>query len=181
VTSPADYSPPRPPSERGEEPVPPGGVGLFRLAGWGWGVTIALFLVVGAVMLIGYLRDDPGRNPAPAAYRAAVCEAFAELSAGTDALERGVEERDDPVRRDAARDEVEQRVAAAGAALGDLPEWTPGGSLDELLGAQIITLTNGASALESGPAENDLEIARTVDAQGREQLVDARYGFTCDL
>jgi hypothetical protein len=180
VTNPADYSPPRPPSERGEEPERPAGVGLFRLAGWGWGVTIALFLVVGFVMLIGYLRDDPGRNPAPAAYRTAVCEAFAELSAGTDALERGVEARDDPEQRDAARDEVERRVTAAGAALSDLPEWTPGRSLDELLGAQLITLTNGAGALESGPAQDDLEIARTVDAQGREQLADGRYGFTCN-
>jgi hypothetical protein len=180
VTKPADYSPPRPPSERGQRPDRPDGVGLFRLAGWGWGLTIALVLVVGSVMLVGYLRDDPGRNPAPAAYRIAVCEAFAELSAGTDALERGVALREDPGQRDAARDEVEQRVVAAGAALTDLPEWTPGRSLDELLGAQIITLTNGAEALESGPAEADLEVARTVDAQGREQLADGRYGFTCD-
>lgn len=131
-------------------------------------------------MLVGYLRDDPGRNPAPAAYRTAVCAAFAELSAGTDALERGVAGRRIAAQRDAARAEIEEHVAAAGAALDNLPEWTPGRTLDELLGAQIITLSNGAGALESGPAEEDLEVARTVDVQGREQLSDGRYGFTCD-
>ena len=180
MTKPADYSPPRPPSERGQRPDQPEGVGLFRLAGWGWGLTLALVLVIGSVMLVGYLRDDPGRNPAPTAYRTAVCGALTELAAGTDALDRGVGQRDDRERREAARDEVERRVAAAGAALSDLPEWTPGRSLDELLGAQIITLTNGAEALESGPAESDLEVARTIDAQAREQLADGRYGFTCD-
>ena len=153
---------------------------MFRLAGWGWGVTIALGLLVGAVIVVGYLRNDPGRNPAPAAYRVAVCAAFAELSAGTDALERGVAARDDPTERAAAADEITGRVAAANAALAELPEWIPGRSLDELLGAQIITLTNGAGALEEGPVEEDLATARTVDAQGRAQLADGRYGFTCD-
>jgi hypothetical protein len=171
---------PKPPSERDREPERPPGVGLFRLAGWGWGVTIALALLVGAVILVGYLRDDPGRNPAPAAYRAAVCAAFAELSAGTDALERGVAVRDDAQQRDAAAEEVTAHVAAAEAALAGLPEWIPGRSLDELLGAQIITLTNGAGALESGPAEQDLAAAQNIDAQAREQLADGRYGFTCE-
>ncbi len=171
---------PRPPSERGDEPERPPGVGLFRLAGWGWGVTIALGLLVGAVIVIGYLRDDPGRNPAPAAYRIAVCEALAELSAGTDALERGVAVRDDPDQREAAEAEIDGHVSSAVEALDELPEWAPGRTLDELLGAQIITLTNGAAALESGPAEEDLAAARTVDAQAREQLADGRYGFTCD-
>jgi hypothetical protein len=170
---------PLPPSERGSSPDRPAGVGVFRLAGWGWGFTIALVLVVGSVMLLGYLRDDPGRNPAPAAYRTAVCDAFAELSAGTDALERGVADREIAAQREAARVEVEDRVAAAGDALADLPEWEPGRSLDELLGAQIITLTNGAAALESGPVEEDLRVARNVDALGREQLADGRYGFSC--
>jgi hypothetical protein len=171
---------PKPPSERDGEPERPPGVGLFRLAGWGWGVTIALALLVGAVILVGYLRDDPGRNPAPAAYRTAVCAAFAELSAGTDALERGLAVRDDPQQRDAAADEVTAHVSAAEAALAGLPEWIPGRSLDELLGAQIITLTNGAGALESGPAEQDLAAAQNIDAQAREQLADGRYGFTCE-
>ncbi len=171
---------PRPPSERGTKPDRPDGVGVFRLAGWGWGFTIGLFVVVASLMLIGYLRDDPGRNPAPAAYRTAVCDAFAELSAGTDALERGIAVRDQAAQRDAARAEIEDHVTAAGDALADLPEWTPGRSLDEMLGAQIITLTNGADALESGPAEDDLEVARTVDAQGRDSLADGNYGFTCD-
>ena len=161
-------------------PDRPNGVGLFRLAGWGWGFTIALFLVVGSVMLIGYLRDDPGRNPAPAAYRVAVCDAFAELSAGTDALEQGLADRDDPTMREAARAEVEAHVDAASAALDGLPEWAPGRFLNELLGAQIITLFNGAAALESGPADEDLEVAQTADAQGKEALSDGRYGFTCD-
>jgi len=167
-----------PPSERATETQRPA-VGVFRLAGWGWGLSIALLLLVGVVVLVGYLRDDPGRNPAPAAYRTAVCAAVAELSAGTDALARGVEHRDQRGARDAARREVERRVAAANEALTDLPEWTPGRTLDELIGAQIITLTNGAIALESGPVEEDLESARAVDAAAREQLADGRYGFTC--
>lgn len=175
-----DYIPPLPPSERGTAPDRPDGVGLFRLAGWGWGITIALFLVVGSVMLIGYLRDDPGRNPAPAAYRVAVCDAFAELSAGTEALEVGLAGRDDPELRDAAIAEIRERVDAAGAALAGLPDWEPGRFLNELLGSQIITLSNGAAALDSGPADEDLEIARTADEQGREALSDGRYGFTCD-
>lgn len=168
-----------PPSERGTVEPEHRGVGVFRLAGWGWGVTIALVLLVGAVVVIGYLRDDPGRNPAPAAYREAVCAAAAELMAGTVALEEGVEVRDDRVPRQEAQREIDQRVAAANEALSGLPEWVPGRSLDELLGAQIITLTNGAAALESGPVEQDLEAAQIVDAQLREQLDGGRYGFTC--
>jgi len=153
---------------------------VFRLAGWGWGFTIALFLIVGSLMLIGYLRDDPGRNPAPAGYRTAVCSAFEELNAGTQALERGVEAVDDPDARSTAAAEVERRVAAANRALTDLPAWEPGRSLDELLGSQIITLTNGAAALaaEAG-ADQDLEIALQVDAIGREQLSAGRFGFAC--
>lgn len=175
-----DYIPPLPPSERGKAPDRPDGVGLFRLAGWGWGFTIALFLLVGSVMLIGYLRDDPGRNPAPAAYRVAVCEAFADLSAGTEALEAGVAGRDDPVEPEAAMAEIEAHVDSASRALADLPDWEPGRFLNELIASQIITLSNGAAALESGPAEEDLEVAHTADAQGRDALSDGRYGFTCD-
>ena len=170
----------KPPSERGGGPERPPGVGLFRMAGWGWGLSVALALLVGTVILIGSLRDDPGRNPAPAAYRSAVCAAFAELSSGTDALERGVANRDDPAQREVAEAAVAGHISSAVEALDGLPEWVPGRSLDELLGAQIITLTNGAGALESGPAEEDLETARNVDAQAGEQLADGRYGFTCD-
>lgn len=168
-----------PPSERGTVEPEHRGVGVFRLAGWGWGVTIALVVLVGAVVVIGYLRDDPGRNPAPAAYREAVCAAAVELMAGTAALEEGVEVRGDRVARRAAQREIDGRVAAANDALSGLPEWIPGRTLDELLGAQIITLTNGAGALESGPVEQDLEAAQVVDAQLREQLDAGRYGFTC--
>jgi hypothetical protein len=171
---------PKPPSERGHEPERPPGVGLFRIAGWGWGVSIALALLVAVVIVIGSVRDDPGRNPAPAAYRSAVCAAFDELSAGADALDRGVAGREDPAQREVAETEIRERISAAVDALDGLPEWVPGRSLDELLGAQIITLTNGAGALESGPAEEDLETARNVDAQMREQLTDGRYGFTCE-
>jgi hypothetical protein len=159
-----------PPSERGTVEPEHRGVGVFRLAGWGWGVTIALALLVGVVIVIGYLRDDPGRNPAPTAYRAAVCAAYAELSAGTDALERGIPVRGDRTQREAAQREISDHVTAANEALTDLPEWTPGRSLDELLGAQIITLTNGAAALDSGPVEENLEAARFTDEQAREQL-----------
>ena len=168
---------PRPPSERPRRSEPPRGVGVFRIAGWGWGFTIALFGLVGLVLLVGYLRDDPGRNPAPSAYRTAVCAAFTELSAGTRALERGV--ADDDVTARAAAREIEDHVAAANQALQDLPVWEPGRSLDELLGSQIITLTNGAAALREGSAEADLEIAQEVDATGTEQLADGRYGFGC--
>jgi len=164
----------RPPSERAKEPEKRRGVGVFRYAGCGWGATLALFLFVGVVVLIGYLRDDPGRNPAPESYRTAVCAASAELSQGTRALERGVESGED-----AAATEVEQHVAAANDALTDLPAWEPGRALDELLGSQIITLTNGAGSLESGPVEEDLEIARDVDADIRTRLEDGRYGFEC--
>ena len=176
----ADRYAPRPPSERAKEPETPRGVGVFRLAGWGWGFTIALALLVGAVVLIGYLREDPGRNPAPAAYATAVCAAFDELSAGTRALEAVVEAAEGPNAGAAIAAEVERHVAAADEALTDLPEWEPGRSLDELLGSQIITLTNGASALAEGvAADQDLVIALEVDAIGREQLSDGRYGFDC--
>lgn len=173
-----DGTAPRPPSERPKEPERPRGVGLFRLAGWGWGFSIALVVLIGAVVLVGYLREDPGRNPAPAAYRTAVCTAFDELSAATQALERGVEASASE-RANVAAD-VERHVAAADEALTDLPEWGPGRSLDELIGSQIITLTNGAAALAEGEAaDQDLEIALEVDAIGREQLSDGRYGFDC--
>ena len=169
-----------PPSERGSGEPAHRGVGVFRLAGWGWGLTIALALLVGLVIVVGYLRDDPGRNPAPAAYETAVCAAHAELSAGTDALERGIGVRGDRIQREEAQREINAHVAAANEALTGLPVWTPGRSLDELLGAQIINLTNGAAALESGPAEEDLEAAQITDEQAREQLSSGRYGFTCD-
>ncbi|HYI68056.1 MAG TPA: hypothetical protein VEW95_14140 [Candidatus Limnocylindrales bacterium] len=171
---------PRPPSERAKEPKPPRGVGLFRLAGWGWGLTLALSLLVGVIVVVGYLREDAGRNPAPAAYRTAVCTAFEELSAGTRALEGGVEAGDDPEAVATAAEEVGRHVAAADEALTDLPEWEPGRTLDELIGSQIITLTNGAAALaERAAADPDLEIALEVDALGREGLADGRYGFDC--
>ena len=168
-----------PPSERESEAPRRPAIGVFRLAGWGWGLTIALAALVGVLMLIGYLRDDPGRNPAPAAYRVALCAAFDELGAATEALARGVEHRGDADARAASAREVERRVAAANEALTDLPEWTPGRTLDELVGSQIITLTNGAAALESGPVEEDLETARAVDAEGRARLAEGRYGFSC--
>lgn len=166
-----------PPSERGSrDDDERRGVGVFRFAGWGWGVTIALALLVAVVVLIGYLRDDPGRNPAPTAYRTAVCAAASELAAGTMALADGVDAADP----DAAAATVERRVAAALEAVAELPEWIPGRALDELLGRQVITLTNGAQALRDGDAraEEDLRIARGTDAEIVEQL-DGRYGFGC--
>jgi hypothetical protein len=169
-----------PPSERGTIEPPHRGIGLFRLAGWGWGLTIALALLVGLVMVVGYLRDDPGRNPAPAAYRSAVCAAYAELSAGVAAFDRAIPVRDDRTQREAAQREIDGHVAAANDALTALPVWTPGRSLDELLGSQIITLTNGAAALDEGPAEEDLEAAEVINQQAGEQLSSRRYGFTCE-
>jgi hypothetical protein len=170
---------PRPPSERPRQPDERQGVGVFRYAGCGWGVTIALFGLVGIVMLIGYLRDDPGRNPAPAAYRTAVCAAFDELSRGTRALERG-EGLQGTADRQAASAQVQRHVEAANDHLADLPVWEPGRSLDELIGSQIITLSNGAVALAEGSAADDVEIALGSDAVGRDQLASGRYGFTCE-
>lgn len=153
-------------------------MGLFRFAGCGLGLTMALVLVVGVVTLVGYLRDDPGRNPAPDAYRTAVCAAFDQLGQGTRSLERGVE-ADDAAGREMAALAVERHVAAANDALTDLPAWEPGRSLDELLGSQIITLTNGAASLADGAAAQDLAIALEFETGGREQLSTGRYGFDC--
>ena len=173
-----------PPSERDErerEAEPERrAVGVFRLARWGWRVTIVLGLIVVVLVVIGVLRADPTRNPAPDAYPTAVCAAASELSAGTDALARGVEQREDETARAEAAAEIEARVAAANDAVSDLPEWAPGRAIEELIGSQIITLTNGAAALESGPAEQDLDIARQVDADLRSQLTDGHLGFRCD-
>ncbi|MGI8830384.1 MAG: hypothetical protein ACR2I5_11525 [Candidatus Limnocylindria bacterium] len=169
---------PRPPSEREQEPEPPRGVGVFRYAGCGLGFSIALAVLVGVVLLLGYLRDDPGRNPAPDAYRDAVCSAFASLGQGTEALQRGAGSEASAERRAASVD-VDDAVEAANATLTDLPEWEPGRSLDELLGSQIITLTNAAEALRSGDASEDLVIALEVDELARQQLESGRYGFVC--
>jgi len=170
---------PKPPSEREKSSTDREGIGVFRYAGCGLGVTIALVIVIGIIVLVSYLRDDPARNAAPAAYRTAVCVAFAELSLGTDALERGAAATDDPDARAAAAAEVAGHVADANEALTDLPVWDPGRSLDELLGSQIITLTNGAAALLEGAAGEDLESARGVDAITRQELSRGRYGFDC--
>ena len=169
---------PRPPSEQEKAPEQHVGVGLFRFAGCGLGLTIALVLGVGVIVLIGYLRDDPERNPAPVAYRTAVCAAFEQLSEGTRTLGRGVADDDPAVRAVAAR-EIERHVAAADDALTDLPIWEPGRSLDELLGSQIITLTNAAATLADEAPADDLEIALEVDATARAQLASGRYGFDC--
>lgn len=169
---------PKPPSERGEPPARPPGVGVFRFAGCGLGASIAIFLLVAVVLALGYLRDDPGRNPAPAGYQAAVCIAFEQLSGGVDALQGGVEASGRSDREAAAR-EVELAVEDANVALANLPFWEPGRSFDELLGSQIITLTNGAAALADATATEDLRIAHEVDEIGREQLATGRYGFTC--
>ncbi|MCV0404003.1 MAG: hypothetical protein K5924_09890 [Chloroflexi bacterium] len=170
---------PRPPSERDGGPEPRRGVGVFRYAGCGLGFTIALALVVGIVVVVGYLRDDPGRNPAPDGYRAAACEAFDLLSGATASLADGAGARTPPERIAAARS-IDEDVAAANDALTGLPTWEPGRSLDQLLGSQIITLTNAASALRSGESvTEDLAIARDVDEIGRDQLASGRYGFDC--
>ena len=109
-------------------------------------------------MLIGYLRDDPGRNPAPAAYRVAVCDAFAELSAGTEPSSAGSRPRPIP-----AAGGGDGRSASAcprrTAPWTGLPRLGAGAFLNELLGAQIITLSNGAAALDPDSAEEDLEVA----------------------
>ena len=170
-----------PPSERepGARPERPDAVGVFRLAGWGWGLSIALFLLVGLVVAVGYLRDDPGRNPAPDAYVASVCAAAEETAAGATALAAGIDVRGDAVARQEARLAVLARVDAANEALADLPDWSPGRPLNELLASQIITLTNGAEALDGGPADEDLEASRATRADLEEQLASGRYGFTC--
>ncbi|MGH2446852.1 MAG: hypothetical protein ACRDGD_12565 [Candidatus Limnocylindria bacterium] len=156
-----------------------GGIGLFGLAGWGWGLTIGLFVFVGAILLVGYIRNDPGRNPAPAAYSEAVCAAWAELGMGVEALAEGVESDDDAVRSRAS-ERVEASVVEATHLLDELPAWAPGEPLNELLAEQIIGLANGATSLRSGGGSEELERVRELDAIGRERLADDSYGFSCD-
>ncbi len=82
-------------------------------------------------------------------------------------------------RVSAAR-EIDAAVEAANLAVTDLPDWNPGRSIEELIGSQIITLTNAAISLRTGEQTGeDLAIAREVDALGEEQLTSGRYGFSC--
>lgn len=156
-----------PPSER--RAARGGRSNVLRLAGWGVGLTLGLAIFVTLVLLVAYLRNDPGRNPVPAGYREAACAAFTELGAGVTALERGDE------------DEVRERLDAANAAVTDLPSWAPGEPFNELLASLIITLTNGADALAAGEnAAEEIESARTLDDAGRRQLAEGAYGFDCD-
>lgn len=157
-----------PPSERHRQKA--GRSSVLRLAGWGVGLSLALAILVAFVLLVGYFRNDPGRNPAPEAYRDGACAAFTELSAGVAALE----ERDE--------ENVRRRLEAANEAVSDLPSWAPGEPFDELLASQIITLTNGADALAADEEpELEIESARTLDDAGRRQLADGAYGFDCGL
>ena len=110
---------------------------------------------------------------------AAVCAAAQETAAGTAALAAGIDVRGDAVARREARLAVLARVDAANEALADLPDWSPGRPLNELLASRIISLTNGAEALDGGPAEEDLEASRGGQDDLEEQLASGRYGFTC--
>ena len=95
---------------------------MFRLAGWGWGVSIALALFVGAVIVIGYLRETRAGTPRrPPTERGVRRLRRAQRRDGC-ARARG-RGRDDPDEREAAAAEVEARVAAADEALADLPDW----------------------------------------------------------
>jgi len=152
-------------------------VGIFRLVNFGWGVTLALVLGVVAVVVIGQLRNDPGRNPAPAAYPPAACEAFGHLAVGVDALERAV------AGDASAREEVLDSVDGAGAAVGRLPTWAPGEGFEELLGAMIITLLDGVGALERDDADgaaDRLAAAQELSSNGRRILSAGELRFTCD-
>ena len=143
----ADGTAPRPPSERPKEPEAPRGVGLFRLAGWGWGFSIALAVLVAAIVLVGYLREDPAAEPGADAPTERQCAPRSTSSARPrtrwSAASRPMT---DPRSARPPRRTWNGTLLAADEALTDLPEWVPGRSLNELIGSQIITLTNGAAS-----------------------------------
>lgn len=167
-----------------------GGIGLFRLLPFGWVISLGMLLFVALVLVVGTIRNDPIRNPPPARYVASVCAAIPHLDAGAQALGEGVdaiEEEDDAARAEAVA-AIRTAVDAGNHVLHGLPAWAPGERFDELLGATIITLVEGADAVErddleggqSIPGARDrLAVAEGLVADAETVFAEERYGFSC--
>ncbi len=127
-------------------------------------MTLLLLAGVGLVILFGWLRDDPGRDPPPAGYPPAACGAFRELTAATDAL--------------AADDlaTVKAAIARADDSLAELPSWEPGRGFEDLLASLLATLLDATTA---APSDARLETAQELVSSGHVALVERRYGFDC--
>ena len=127
-------------------------------------MTLLLLAAVALVILFGWLRDDPGRNPPPTGYPPAACEAFRELTAATDALAA-----DDLLTVNAA-------ITRADRSLAKLPSWEPGRGFEDLLASLLATLLDATTA---GPSDTRLQTAQELVASGHAALAERRYGFDC--
>lgn len=160
------------------------GVGVFGCVTWGWAVTLALLVVVLLTVAVGWWINDPGRNPAPAAYPEAACGAFARLQTATDQLRVGVVAARDGDRAgaDGAAGAAERAALAASDISSELPEWGPGEPLNQLLASLIVATLNGADALverDLDAAEEELAAAQELVASGRRAFDERRFGFAC--
>jgi hypothetical protein len=117
------------------------------------------------VLLVGWLRNDPGRNPPPAGYPPAACTAFGHLASATDALAAG----DLPT--------VSAEISRADESLASLPAWEPGRGLEDLFASLLATLLQATTA----PNDTSLETAQNLVADGRAALAERRYGFDCGV
>ena len=115
------------------------------------------------MLVVGWLRNDPGRNPPPPGYPEAACAAFAHLSAATDALADG----------DLAT--VNAEISRADGSLASLPAWEPGRAFEDVLASLLATLLQATTA----PTDGSLETARNLVADVRAALAERRYGFDC--
>lgn len=120
--------------------------------------------MVGLILLVGWLRNDPGRNPPPNGYAEAACAVFGHLAAGTDAL----------ADEDLAT--VTAEIGQADESLTRLPAWEPGHGFEDLLGSLLATLLDATTA---GPNDARLETAQNLVAGGSADLAQRRYGFDC--
>jgi hypothetical protein len=136
---------------------------LFRLFGFGWAATLLLLAAVGLVLLVGWLGNDPGRNPPPPGYPQAACATFHHLATATEAL--------------AADDlaTVGAEIALADRSLASLPTWEPGHGIEDLLASLLGTLLQASTA----PSDTRLETAQSLVIDGRAAFAERRYGFDC--
>jgi hypothetical protein len=141
------------------------GVGLFRLFGFGWTASLLLVAAVGLVLLVGWLRNDPGRNPPPTGYPEAACATFHHLARATESLAAG------------ELATVSAQIGLADRSLAGLPAWEPGRGLEDLLASLLATLLLATTA----PSETRLETAQNLVADGRAAFAERRYGFACGL